>query len=303
VSPGRGGGGAGGVNHQFAAKASAAERDDATVATFASQQSANSAHSARSSSTAGSSATGSTTRRAKQFSPEWLLQRVDELAAAKHARLEIARLLTSCRAAEKERNELQAEQAQLQRQEKEGAGQLIKQLRELERRIEKLVQVNKAHRAELAACDAAGPTSHMRQELHAKAAASEKTLRAHLEHRAELEQRLAHGALSSDTLARLQDINDELETLDTELSLNEVRLAEEKRRISKAGLGSRGTLKSSGGKRVDGGDADVAINTLLYQEMEQLATNSTGRPFSDYDRTAFVALAQLGQAFVDIKYR
>ena len=236
---------------------------------------------------------------------DWVLQRVEELTLAKQARVEVSKLVNSCRAAEKERGELIAELEQLKLQQKDGQVALKKQLREVESRADKLAQLAKVHKADLGACPA-GDESR-KQELLTKLSATEKALRATIEHRAELDTRLHNGVLSADTLSRMQDVQDELETLDTEISLNEVRIEEERRRISKGKSRIAAASSSSSEPGPNGGRGgaqahDPPVNTLLYQEMEDLTAGSGGM-MNDQERALLVTLAQISQSLVEAKYR
>jgi len=283
------------------ARAKAWERgDDASVASDYSYAS----RTVASAQSAGSSASSAARRASRQVTSDWVLQRVEELTLAKQARVEVSKLVNSCRAAEKERGELIAELEQLKVQQKDGQVALKKQLREVESRADKLAQLAKVQKADLGACPA-GDDSR-KQELLTKLSATEKALRATIEHRAELDTRLHNGVLSADTLSRMQDVQDELETLDTEISLNEVRIAEERRRISKgksriAAPSSSSSEPTANGSRGGAHAQDAPVNTLLYQEMEELTAGGGG--MGDQERALLVALAQVSQSLVEAKYR
>ena len=254
-------------------------RDDTSVMTEHTSQTAQTAHISMASGRSGhSTPSGARRTNHKQLSVDWLMQRVDDLTAARYAKVEVSRLVTSCRAAEKEKADLQAELARVQAQQRDGHAALTKQMREVEGRLDKLANLSKQCKAE-----AAGERdATRRQATLAKLADTERALRSHLEHRTELSHRLANGVLGPDVLSRMQDIRDELETLETEISLNEVRLAEEKRRIRKAGGAPA--------------DESSSVEQVLLREMEEMQPAEPGR-------SLYAALSHMAQALVEAKFR
>lgn len=262
-----------------APSSSSPAKDDASVMTEHTSYTAQTAQTAQLSMHSGRSGHSTLSARRtnhKQLSIDWLMQRVDDLTAARYAKLEVSKLVTSCRAAEKEKGDLQAELARVQAQQRDGQAVLTKQMREVEGRLDKLAQLSKQYKAEAAS----EKDAMRRQATLGKLADTERALRNHLEHRTELSHRLANGVLGPDALSRMQDIRDELETLDTEISLNEVRLAEEKRRIRKAG----------------GTPADDSVEQVLLREMEDLQPAEPGRGL-------YSTLSQMAQALVETKFR
>ena len=273
-------------------------RDDASVMTehtshtnHTAQTNQSARSGAGSVSTAATAATTST-RRGKKVAIDWLLQRVDDFTAARYAKVEVAKLLSNCRAAEREKSDLQGELKQLQAQQRDGEAALTKQMREVESRLDKLVQLSKQYKAEAAALASAGDEVR-RQATLAKLADTERALRSHMEHRTELSHRLGHGVLGTDALSRLQDIRDELETLETEISLNVVRLGEEKRRINKA--------RKDGAGAGAGAGAEELVEHVLMREMEAIAGQM--QDVGEHERGLYAALSQIAQTLVDTKYR
>ena len=189
-----------------------------------------------------------------------LRRQLEAIAAMQMIQKESVRLQQQLHSTNKEKSQFGKERDALLDQEKANRAALQRQLGEINSRIDKQ-RTTVADLASTATAEESKKKKEHPQEHHhnhhdgeqSKAHQSAvRMLRNYEEHREELEDRLEQPrALSEDASLRLQELTDELETLETEMKVTTARLKTERERIQSLRL----EVIRDGGDE-DGGDGD-----------------------------------------------
>ena len=222
----------------------------------------------RSKGSQGSPATSSGRSGRRALSADWLLRRVDELTAARSARAEAKKLSARCAVIDKDRQSLRQELEQLQRQATEAQkgtqpesirkqrDKYLSQLSDIDARLLRLTTISsqKVH------------GSKARRESEQVIAELQQARTTVQQKLADVDKRREANSIStanSGENARLQELQDELETLDAEYDLNRVRLEEERRKLSKGAITSDSTLAGQTQAQVSHAEAVLLSEELI----------------------------------------
>eukprot|EP00602_Paraphysomonas_sp_CaronLab_P010215 CAMPEP_0185018700 /NCGR_PEP_ID=MMETSP1103-20130426/1368_1 /TAXON_ID=36769 /ORGANISM="Paraphysomonas bandaiensis, Strain Caron Lab Isolate" /LENGTH=1198 /DNA_ID=CAMNT_0027548619 /DNA_START=161 /DNA_END=3757 /DNA_ORIENTATION=- len=156
---------------------------------------------------------------------EWIKGKIQKIFSVKAANDENSHLQSVLDNLTCEKEKIEKERRALIKQQQHGEAALSKQCKEVEGRIQSQVQVLATKKKALKLAqenDREFVGSKEEASMLTEIADADKMLRSYQEHLAELTTRIDSGALPEKEIHRLQELNDELETIDAEIQLNEL---------------------------------------------------------------------------------
>ena len=232
------------------------------------------------------SSTSSGGRPRRALTSDWLLRRVDELTAARFARIEVKKLTARCTELARERKAVRVEADSLQKKvlgtsPASKRDKYLSQLAEIDSRLSKLTQI------------ASQKVHGSKQQRDSEAVIAQlKQARVNVVTKMDNSNASAsHCNEETEDSSRLHDLLDELETLDAEYDLNSMRLEEERRKISKGAPAATATDTAVGVGGAGKGEAEVSI---LAREIERRG---------DMDTSQLQLLLSISGALIDSRHR
>ena len=193
-------------------------------------------------------------RRKSSLLVTWLLGRLDDITQARLASTELKRLTEKVDELERDHAAGMAEYKSLVTQQQEGEARLRGTLRDIDVKLHRMGDIQ----------------GNARQD-GVKYKELEAQKQALLDHRSEVQARLAKGVLHRDKIHTMHDIAEELETITAEMDLNRVRLEEERRKVLKGPGGGGGGRGDNINTNTESGVEAVA----LAREMGERASSSS----------------------------
>lgn len=161
---------------------------------------------------------------------ELVRTKVEDIIEYRLARSELERLERANVNLKAEREDILAELRPIQTKQAEAEGKLRKKMSEIDNKIVALQERTAAlQRRYDAALSKGADTSALHDEIENL----QESIGTYEDHKREYEDRLQRGGLDDALLNQKQDLQEELETLDTEVELNQARMAHEKLRLHK----------------------------------------------------------------------
>lgn len=164
-----------------------------------------------------------------QETKEWLGGKLEEVVEFRSTNNELQRLATVRANLSREREAILAEMSPLRKRQQEAQKKLSGKVHDLAQKVSALKERDNTLRRRIESTTDEEALSALRDQR----AELQDTISSYKEHRQECDDRLQRGALDDASLDQLQDLSEELETLNTEDELNQARIAHEKLRLGK----------------------------------------------------------------------
>lgn len=226
---------------------------------------------------------------------------------------EISRLTTSYENNAREKNELIEEKEKLLSHQEKGKKSLIKQINDMDIRIDKISVFIKGEEALLGSARGEEKSGDIRKRNGALQDAKQ-SLDGYEGHKEELNGRLQSGVLSQDALSRLMDIQDELETVEAEMNTNKSRLKDEQTVLSIHNENFTDKTKGDFASAVKNQENDHLFNMLfnLHKKLDlnieisdMYSGQGIGSISSHNERisTPYYLLAHISKSLIESKYQ
>lgn len=201
----------------------------------------------------------------------WLQSRINALCTARLIAIEIQRLSLSCASLRAEKEEILKEIQPIKNKQFDSEAQIKKKIQEVSKKMDQLITRYNVLKYKIQSSNSGeGNEEEGSMKLLDEYEETKFSIASYKEHKSELEDRLLKGVLPADLELKLQELQEEMQTIDTEIDLSHSRIRQEKSKLKKL-------LPNTA-------DSNVIIKKLIsISDGIDYTTNSTVEPIENLD--------------------